>query len=116
MIEGGDIRGTSVVVIEDLVNISDGNLNAVNACREAGANVLSMMAIFTYGFQEAVQKFRDAQCHTDTLTNFSTLVQVAAEKQMIRPEKIAMIREWNAEPQQWGPKYEISSCSTATLN
>lgn len=105
LIEGGDIRGTSVVVIEDLVSTGGSSLNAVNACREAGANVLSMMAIFTYEFQEAVQKFRDVQCHTDALTNFSTLVQVAAEKQMIRPEKIAMIREWNAEPQQWGPKY-----------
>lgn len=103
LVEGGDIRGSNVVVLEDLVSTGGSSLNAVNACREAGANVLSMMAIFTYEFQEATQKFREAQCRTDTLTNFSTLVQVAAEKQMIRPEKIAMIQEWKSNPQQWGP-------------
>ncbi|GAK58289.1 orotate phosphoribosyltransferase [Candidatus Vecturithrix granuli] len=111
LIEGGDIRGISVVVLEDLVSTGGSSLNAVNACREAGANVLSMMAIFTYEFQEAAQKFRDARCHTEALTNFSTLVQVAAEKQMIRSEKITMIQEWNTNPQQWGPRHGFPNVS-----
>ena len=105
LIEGGDIRAKNVVVLEDLVSTGGSSLNAVNACREAGASVMSMMSIFTYEFQEAAQKFRDAQCQTDALTDFSTLIQVAVENRMIHPEKIAMIQEWKTDPQQWGPKY-----------
>lgn len=105
LIEGGDIRAKNVVVLEDLVSTGGSSLNAVKACREAGANVKSMLSIFTYEFQETAQKFREAQCQTDALTNFSTLVQVAAEKQVIHPEKIAMIQEWKIDPQHWGPKH-----------
>ncbi len=56
LIEGGDIRGTSVVVIEDLVSTGGSSLNAVNACREAGANVLAMMAILLMDFRKPCKK------------------------------------------------------------
>ena len=105
LIEGGDIRGETVVVIEDLVSTGGSSLNAVNACRETGANVLAMVAIFTYEFAHVIQKFQEANCDVKFLTNFSTLTEVAAEHQFIDKEQLALIQEWNKDPQGWGPKH-----------
>ena len=66
LIEGGDIRGKTVVVIEDLVSTGGSSLNAVNACREAGANVLAMVAIFTYEFVDVAQTISGCELR-DTL-------------------------------------------------
>ena len=105
LIEGGDIQGKTVVVIEDLVSTGGSSLNAVNACREAGANVLTMIAIFTYEFPNVVQKFQDADCEVMFLTNFNTLTRVAAEYNFLESEKLALVQEWNKNPQNWGPKH-----------
>ena len=104
-IEGGDIQGKAVVVIEDLVSTGGSSLNAVHACREAGADVLGMAAIFTYEFANAVQQFQEANCNILFLTNFTTLTQVAAEHEFIDRDKLALIQEWNKDPKNWGPKY-----------
>ena len=104
-IEGGDIQGKTVVVIEDLVSTGGSSLNAVNACREAGANVLAMIAIFTYEFEGVEQRFHNADCDVRFLTNFSTLTQVATEEHVIEKEQLDLVRAWNADPQNWGPAH-----------
>jgi orotate phosphoribosyltransferase len=104
LIEGGDIQGKTVVVIEDLVSTGGSSLNAVNACREASAKVLALVAIFTYEFANVVQKFQDVPCEVRFLTNFTTLTQVAAEYRFIDQSQLALIQEWNKDPQDWGPR------------
>lgn len=104
-IEGGDIYGKTVVVVEDLVSTGGSSLNAVNACHKVGANVLAMVAIFTYEFAEVVPKFQTIECEVRFLTNFTILTQVAAEQQFIQQDQLALVQEWNKDPQRWGPKH-----------
>jgi orotate phosphoribosyltransferase len=105
LIEGGDIKGKKVVVIEDLVSTGGSSMNAVEACREAGADVLAMVAIFTYEFEKAKKKFEQGSCKVFFLTDFSTLVKVAADNNFIDKENLELVSEWNKAPAEWGPKH-----------
>jgi orotate phosphoribosyltransferase len=104
-IEGGDVQGKTVVVVEDLVSTGGSSLNVVNACREARANVPALIAIFTYEFPEITQKLDEVRSEARFLSNFTTLTQVAAEHQWIKQDELAIIREWNKDPYGWGPKH-----------
>lgn len=105
LIEGGDVKGKKVVVIEDLVSTGGSSLNAVEACRQAGAEVIAMVAIFTYEFEKARSKFEEGKCKAHFLTNFSTLVKVAADNDYIDKENLSLVQEWNKDPAGWGPKH-----------
>ncbi|PID56260.1 orotate phosphoribosyltransferase [candidate division KSB3 bacterium] len=104
-IEGGKIRGRHVAVIEDLVSTGSSSLNAVQACRAAGAEVPAMIAIFTYEFAEAQRHFKDADCKALFLSNLSALIRVAAERQSLDPAQRALIQDWSRDPQNWGPAH-----------
>ena len=80
-------------------------MNAVEACREAGANVIAMVAIFTYEFEKAKKKFEEGNCKVFFLTNFSTLAKVAADNNFIEKENLELVKEWNQNPAEWGPKH-----------
>jgi hypothetical protein len=75
MIEGVIEPGQSVVVIEDLISTGGSSLKAVQALRDAGCNVKGMVAIFTYGFKEAVDNFKQANCPLITLSNYHILIE-----------------------------------------
>ncbi len=105
LIEGGEIKGKRVVVIEDLVSTGGSSLNAVQACRKSGAEVLAMAAIFTYEFDKARQKFNEANCEVKFLSSFSALIQVAAAHHFIAADQLNLIQEWNQDPQNRGPKH-----------
>lgn len=105
LIEGGDVKGKKVVVIEDLVSTGGSSMNAVESCREAGADVTAMVAIFTYEFEKAKKKFREGNCKAIFLTDFTTLMKVAVENNFIEKENLELIQEWNKAPAEWGPKH-----------
>jgi orotate phosphoribosyltransferase len=105
LIEGGDITGKKIIVIEDLVSTGGSSVNAVEACQEAGGEVVAMIAIFTYEFEKAKTKFESVKCETRYLTDFSTLVDVAADNNFIESENLKLIKEWNKGPTGWGPKH-----------
>ena len=105
LIEGGDITGKKVVVIEDLVSTGGSSINAVEACRQAGADIIAMVAIFTYEFEKAKKKFEESNCKSHFLTDFSTLVEVAAENNFIDKDNLSLVQEWNKDPAGWGPKH-----------
>ncbi len=104
-IEGAIVKGKKVVVIEDLVSTGGSSMNAVESCKEEGAEVVAMVAIFTYGFEKAKRKFEEANCKTIFLTDFTTLVNVAAENNFIDKENLEIVQEWNKDPAGWGPKH-----------
>jgi len=104
LIEGGDIKGKKVVVIEDLVSTGGSSANAVQSCIDAGGEVVAMVAIFTYEFEKAKEKFQNL-CKAQFLTTFSTLVDVAVDNQFIDSDKLSLIKEWSQDPQGWGPKH-----------
>ena len=101
-IEGHYEKGQKIVVIEDLISTGGSSLGAVKALREAGCEVLGMIAIFTYGFEKAVDAFAAEACRLDTLSNYSVLVDMAAESGYITQGDVETLREWRKAPAAWG--------------
>lgn len=104
LIEGKIEKGKKVIVVEDLISTGGSSIDAVEAVREAGGIVEDCIAIFTYQLEKAINKFNEAKCNLITLTNFSTLVEVAVENKYIKPEEKLMILSWNKDPENWANK------------
>jgi orotate phosphoribosyltransferase len=101
MVEGRIKPGQKVVVVEDLVSTGGSSLKAVEALREAGAEVTGMVAIFSYGFQIAEDNFRNAGAELVTLTDYHTLIQVALESNEIKQDQVEMLQQWRMDPSNW---------------
>lgn len=85
-IEGRLEKGQKVVVIEDLISTGGSCIEVVEALREAGADVLGVVSIFTYGMKKGTERLAAANVKNISLSDFDTLVEVAAEENYIRPE------------------------------
>jgi len=101
-IEGYFEAGQKVVVIEDLISTGGSSLGAVKALREAGCEVLGMLAIFTYEFEKASAGFDSEKCRLDTLSNYSILISTALESGYISKSEIETLRLWRKDPSSWG--------------
>lgn len=101
-VEGFIQKGQNVVVVEDLISTGKSSLLAVEALREAGVNVKGMVAIFTYGFDVAVNNFKDAKVNLHTLGNYDTLLDLAVSKQYITETEQDTLKEWRVSPDTWG--------------
>src|SRR5450759_527386 len=101
-IEGYYEKGQKVVVIEDLISTGGSSLSAVNALREAGCDVLGMVAIFTYEFKKAVDAFANEKCKLNTLSNYSTLVETAVKTGYIGKAEVETLKKWRLDPAGWG--------------
>ncbi len=101
LIEGYYEPGQKFVIIEDLISTGGSSLNAVNALRNAGCEVLGMLAIFTYGFPASVDNFLQAKCTLDTLSNYETLIETASETGYISDSEIDTLKEWRKAPDRW---------------
>ena len=102
MIEGDVESGQNVVVVEDLISTGGSSLKAVEALREKGCNVKGMVAIFTYGFDEAEQNFKKAKCNLKTLTDYNTLINTALTKEYISEKDLESLKQWRTNPSAWG--------------
>jgi len=101
MIEGVLEPKQTVVVIEDLVSTGGSSLKAVEALREAGTNVLGMLAIFSYGFDVASDNFLKTKCSLKTLTNYHTLIDIAVDTNYMEPDEIQTLEKWRQDPGNW---------------
>jgi orotate phosphoribosyltransferase len=101
-IEGYYEKGQKVVVIEDLISTGGSSLNAVKALREAGCEVLGMVAIFTYGFQKAADGFSAENCKLNTLSNYNDLIECAVESGYIGKAEVETLKKWRTDPSVWG--------------
>lgn len=101
LIEGEVKPGSKVVVIEDLISTGGSSLKAVEALRQAGCEVIGMVASYTYGFPVAEKAFADANVKLITLTNFEAVLATAVETGYIKQESIPTINEWRANPAEW---------------
>lgn len=100
----GDLRpGRKVVVIEDLVSTGGSSLKAVEAIRNAGCEVIGMVAIFSYEFPVATKAFKDANVKLITLSNYSALITAALETGFIREGDVDTLKEWRKDPSMWSP-------------
>ncbi|MBQ3071236.1 MAG: orotate phosphoribosyltransferase [Tidjanibacter sp.] len=98
-IEGRLEKGAKVVVIEDLISTGGSCIDVVEALREAGAEVLGVVSIFTYGMKKGVERLAAANVVNYSLSNFDTLVGVAVEKGYIAAEDEARLKQFMANPQ-----------------
>ncbi len=98
-IEGRLEEGAKVVVIEDLISTGGSCIDVVEALREAGAEVLGVVSIFTYGMKKGLERLAAAGVVNYSLSNFDTLVSVASEQGYIAPEDEARLRQFMANPQ-----------------
>jgi orotate phosphoribosyltransferase len=101
MIEGELTSGQNVVVIEDLISTAGSSLKAVEALREKGANVKGMVAIFTYGFDVANEKLKEANCITNSLCDYNTLIEVALKHEYINESDLESLKNWRENPSVW---------------
>ena len=97
-IEGRLQPGQKVVVVEDLISTGGSVLEVVNVLREAGAEVLGIVSIFTYGMQKGIERMAAAGVRNVSLTNFDTIAQVAAEEEYIRKEDIERLIRFRNNP------------------
>lgn len=102
LIEGDYRPGQKVVVIEDLISTGGSSLKAVEALRNAGCQVVGMLAIFTYGFPVATEAFEKADLELTTLGNYQDLIGVAVAGGYITSKDIATLQEWRKDPASWG--------------
>ncbi len=101
-IEGDLQPGQSVVVVEDLISTGKSSLQVVEVLRNAGVNVIGMVALFTYGFPEADQAFEKAQVKLITLSNYPALIERALTKGVVTPAQEQILLSWRENPAGWG--------------
>ena len=97
-IEGRFEKGAKVVVIEDLISTGGSCIEVVEALREAGAEVLGVVSIFTYGMKKGIERLAAAEVVNYSLSNFDTLVEVAVEQGYIAPADEAKLKQFMANP------------------
>ena len=97
-IEGRLEKGQKVVVVEDLISTGGSVIEVVNVLREAGAEVLGVVSIFTYGMKKGLERLAAADVKNVSLTTFDVIAQVAAEENYIRPEDIARLIAFRDDP------------------
>lgn len=97
-IEGRLEPGQKVVVIEDLISTGGSVIEVVNVLREAGAEVLGVASIFTYGMAKGIQRLEETQVKNISLTNFDVIAEVAAEEGYISPEDIKRLIAFRNDP------------------
>ena len=101
-IEGKVDPGRKVVVVEDLISTGGSSLKAVSTLKEAGFEVLGMVAIFTYGFSKSEENFatHGVQCYC--LSDYSSMLEVALEQKYISPDQLDILQDWRKDPANWG--------------
>ena len=97
-IEGKLEKGARVVVVEDLISTGGSVIDVVDALREAGAEVLGIVSIFTYGMKKGIERLAAANVKNVSLTNFDVIAEVAAATGYIAPADVARLRKFRDNP------------------
>ncbi|WP_449619329.1 orotate phosphoribosyltransferase [Robertmurraya sp. Marseille-Q9965] len=105
-IEGKATEGQKVVVVEDLISTGGSVLTAVAALREAGFEVLGVVAIFTYELEKGEELLKEAGVTAYSLSDFSTLVEVAEARGYVKAEDLMSLAEWKKDPAEWGKVHQ----------
>lgn len=100
-IEGTINENAKVLVIEDLISTGKSSLDAVQAIRNAGAEVCGLAAIFTYGFPLAAERFKEAHCECFTLSDYETIIQLALDNNYISENEKGSLNAWRNAPDVW---------------
>ncbi|HHS95905.1 MAG TPA: orotate phosphoribosyltransferase [Phaeodactylibacter sp.] len=108
MIEGYLKGDEKILVVEDLISTGGSSLLAVDALQQKGCKVVGVVAIFTYGFDLAVENFAKAKCPIKTITNYDILIQEAIKMEYISKNQRQVLQDWKNEPAKWAKSFEHS--------
>lgn len=97
-VEGLMPKGAKVVLIEDLFSTGGSSLKAVEAIKEEGGDVLSVLAIFSYNFKELDDRFKEAGVPYKTITDYGTLLEEAVELGIVEEKSVELLKSWSANP------------------
>ncbi|MBS1627285.1 MAG: orotate phosphoribosyltransferase [Bacteroidetes bacterium] len=100
-IEGFYEKGRKVLVIEDLISTGKSSLQVVDVLRKEGVEVVGMVSIFNYGFTVATKAFENANVKIQSLTNYTTLIQLALEKNIVSADTENLLNSWRENPSEW---------------
>ncbi len=104
-IEGAISTGQSAVVVEDLISTGKSSIAAVEALLEEGVEVKAVLAIFSYGFDEASAVFKAAGIPHYTLTTFGTLIKIAEQTGHIQASDLETLKAWRKNPRSWSEQF-----------
>lgn len=100
-IEGRITKNQKMVIIEDLISTGGSVIDAAVAAKNEGADVIGAAAIFTYELPKGIENFKKHQLSFETLTNYSTLIDVALELGTIESNDLNLLKEWKQDPTKW---------------
>ncbi len=100
-VEGFYEAAQKAVVVEDLVSTGKSSLQVVEVLRNAGVEVIGMISIFNYSFEEAEQAFKKADVELVSLTNYTALIELAIEKNIVSAETEQLLLNWRTHPDKW---------------
>lgn len=100
-IEGRITKNQKMVIIEDLISTGGSVIDAAVAAKNEGADVIGAAAIFTYELPKGIENFKKHQLSFATLTNYSTLIDVALELGTIEANDLNLLKEWKQDPTNW---------------
>lgn len=103
-VEGGDVSGKRVVLVEDLVSTGMSSLSGVEALRAEGAIASDCLAIISYGMEEAKKNFAEAGVTLHTLTNFEEVLDVVLEEKKLNEAEASVVRDWLGDPHGWAAR------------
>jgi orotate phosphoribosyltransferase len=107
-VEGGDVTGKRVVLVEDLVTTGGSSIAAIEALRGEGAVVTDCLAIISYGFPDAVELFKRSGVTLHAATTFQAVLESALARGMIDGTGAALVRDWLDEPRSWAQRHGLS--------
>ena len=100
-IEGNINKNSNVLVIEDLISTGKSSLNAINALKSDGHNVMGMLSIFSYNFEFVNKKFNSENITFNSLADYNTLVEIINSKGDLSDEEISRLKKWREDPKTW---------------
>ncbi len=100
-IEGSFEVEQKAVIVEDLISTGKSSLQVVEVLRKAGVEVIGLISIFNYGFDAALQAFKNADIDFESLTNYEALIELAIEKNMVSVETEQLLQSWRHNPAEW---------------
>jgi orotate phosphoribosyltransferase len=103
-VEGGDVSGKRVVLVEDLVTTGSSSIAAIEALRAEGAIVCDCLAIISYNFPDAVKLFERSGVRLNAATDFETVLTISRERGTISESDAALVRDWLSEPHGWAKR------------
>lgn len=104
-VEGGDVAGKKILLVEDLVSTGGSSLSGVEALREEGATVDNCLVIVSYEFRESKENFEKSKVNLHTLTSFPIIFQQAVEMHIITEDAKKLVEDWLSDPHGWAGRH-----------